>query len=110
MNISLKKEPNRYKYVTTGFFRGSWSSIKPSSLGRRPRPKVGSTIQIARQVNSGGVGGATPPQCLETAIGIGKSLTSLGICWLDEDTFLGKLAMLGQLTLTGKPNITLPIC
>ena len=37
----------------------------------------------------------------------GKSLTSLGICWLDEDTFLGKLAMLGQLTLTGKPNITL---
>ena len=40
---------------------------------------------------------------------IGKSLTSFGICWLDEDTFLGKLAMLGQLTLAGKPNTTLAI-
>ena len=49
---------------------------------------------MIRHVNSGGGvgGGVTPPQCLENAIGIGKSLTSLGICWLDEDTFLGKLA------------------
>ena len=39
-----------------------------------------------------------------------KSLTSLGICWLDEDIFLGKLAMLGQLTLAGKLNITLGTC
>ena len=66
---------------------------------------------VIRHVNSGGAwGGVTPPQCLENTIGLGKSLTSLGICWLDEDTFLGKLAMLGQLTLTGKPKITLPIC
>ena len=51
---------------------------------------------LIRHVNSGGgLGGVTPPQCLENTIGIGKSLTSLGICWLDEDTFLGKLAMLG---------------
>ena len=63
-----------------------------------------------RHVNSGGAwGGVTPPQCLENAIGIGKSFTSLGICLLDEDTFLGKLAVLGQLTLAGKPNTTLAI-
>ena len=68
------------------------------------------TMPIVRHVNSGGRGGRHAPQCLENAIGIGKSLTSLGICWLDEGTFLGKLAMLGQLTLTGKSNITLPIC
>ena len=52
----------------------------------------------------------TLPKCLGNAIAIGKSLTSLGICWLDEDTFLGKLAMLGQLTKAGKPNITLETC
>ena len=46
---------------------------------------------------------------LENAIAIEKSLTALGICWLDEDTFLGKLALLGQLTLAGKPNTTLAI-
>ena len=57
---------------------------------------------MTANINSGG--------CLENAIAIGKSLTSLGPCWLDEDTFLGKLAMLGQLTLAGKPNITLGIC
>ena len=68
------------------------------------------TLSAARHVNSGGAWGRHAPQCLENAIGIGKSLSSLGICWLDVDTFLGKLAMLGQLTLTGKPNITLPIC
>ena len=50
-----------------------------------------------RHVNSGGRGGRHAPQCLENAFGIGKSVTSLGICLLDEDTFLGKLAMLGQL-------------
>ena len=44
------------------------------------------------------------------AIAIGKSLTSLGICWLDEDTFLGKLAIFGQLTLARKPNIKLGTC
>ena len=62
-----------------------------------------------RHVNSGGRGGHHAPQCLENAIGIGKSFTSLGICLLDEDTFLGKLAMLGQLALAGKPNTTLAI-
>ena len=36
---------------------------------------------------------------------VGKSLTSR-----DKDTFLCKLATLGQLTLAGKPNITLQIC
>ena len=45
--------------------------------------------------------------CLENAIAIGKSLNSLETCWLDEDTFLGKVAMLGQLTLAGMPNSTL---
>ena len=54
--------------------------------------------------------GGGDTRCLENAIAIGKSLTSLGIYWLLEDTFLGKLAMLGQLTLAAKPNITLGTC
>ena len=64
---------------------------------------------VVRHVNSGGRGGRHAPQCLENAFGIGKSFTSLGICLLDEDTFLGKLAMLGQLTSAGKSNTTLAI-
>ena len=45
----------------------------------------------------------------ENSIASRKSLTSLGICCLHEDTFLGKLAMLGQLALAGKPHSTLAI-
>ena len=95
---------------TEGDIQVTQSGI-PTCSGQDVLTRENYRITVIRHVNSGGRGGAScPPQCLENAIGIGKSLTSLGICWLDEDTFLGKLAMLGQLTLTGKPNITLPIC
>ena len=68
------------------------------------------TFPLSRHVNSGGRGGITPLQCLENAIAVGKSISALRSCLLDEASFLGELAMLGQLVLAGKPNITLRIC
>jgi len=65
---------------------------------------------VPRYVNSRWRGTKHPPPMSENANAVGKSLTSLGTCWLRGGTFLCKLAILGQLILTGKPNITLRIC
>ena len=63
----------------------------------------------SRHVNSGGggVGGVMPPNAWKIVRQLENHSLHLELIG-SIDTFLGKLAMLGQLPLAGKPSTTLP--
>ena len=62
-------------------------------------------LATCRHINSGGMGGRHAPNAWKILRQLENH--SLHVEWIGSiDTFLGKLTMLGQLTLDGKPSTT----